>query len=76
MPMDFPDMKSLVSAAKVWKFREPLENEKEDEYRFALADFVKPKDIIESQEIRHKVGWDQWNNDQSKDLLRRSGFSI
>jgi len=76
MPMDFPDMRSLIQAAEVHKFRvprmapEPLETE--EEYRAALADHVAPIDFIESQEIRHKVGWDQWSDKQSIDMLARA----
>ena len=76
MPMSFPDMKSLKFAAQCWKFREPNEGESEDEFRVALADFVQPKDLIESQEIRTSKGWDQWDNKDSADMLRRSGFNI
>jgi len=74
MPMDFPDLKSLQFAAKVHKFREIGEGESEDDYRNALADHVAPRDFIESQEIRNKVGWDQWSNEQKKDMLRRAGM--
>lgn len=76
MPMDFPDMKSLIFIAKVWKFREPLEAETEEQYRSALADFVTPKDQIEAHEIRNKVGWDQWSKEQNQDLLRRGGIVL
>jgi len=76
MPMDFPDLKSLESAAKVWKFREIKKDETEDEFRNALADFVSKKDFIESQEIRNKVGWNKWSLEQNKDMLIRSGFKI
>ena len=76
MPMDFPDLKSLERAAKMWKFREIKEGEAEDDFRNALADFVSDKDFIESQEIRNKVGWDKWSEKQEKDMLIRSGFNI
>ena len=78
MPMGFPDFNSLKRAAECWKFRQPEEGESEDSYRNALANFVAPKDIVESQEIRHKVGWNKWNDDQGKDLVLRGlmeGFS-
>ena len=61
MPMDFPDMKALVSHAEMVKFRQPNEGESEDRYRTALADFIEPLDFIESQEIRNKTGWDKWD---------------
>lgn len=64
MPMDFPDMRSLKSCAKVHKFRQPQEDESENEYRAALADHVKPIDQIESMEIRTGRGWDKWSKQQ------------
>ena len=76
MPMSFPDMKSLISAAKVWKFRRPTEGETEQEYRSALADYVTPKDLIEAHEIRNKVGCDLWSKEQKSDLLKRRGFNF
>ena len=72
MPMDFPDLNSLISAASIWKFREINKTESEDDYRTALADFVADKDFIESQEIRNKTGWDQWTPAQNLDLLVRT----
>jgi hypothetical protein len=74
MPMDFPDMRSLISAAEVHKFRKPLEGETEIIYRNALADHVRSRDVIESEEIRNGVGWDQWNDGQKKAMLGRSSF--
>jgi len=76
MPMDFPDMKSLQMAAKVYKFRDVNEGETEQEYRSALADHVAPRDFIESEEIRNSVGWDKWNDEQKKDMLNRQGFNF
>lgn len=71
MPMDFPDMKSLVQCAKVWKFRELKEGETEESFREALAEFVQPQDLIESQEIRNKVGWDKFTDAQNADMVKR-----
>lgn len=76
MPMDFPDMNSLKHAAKMWKFRAPNDGEQESSYRTALADFVEERDYVESLEIRNKVGWDRFSEDQNKDMLRRKGFTI
>lgn len=76
MPMDFPDMRSLEMAARVHKFRNIDKGESEDDFRNALADHVAPKDFIESQEIRSKIGWDQWSDDENKDTLRRAGMNI
>ena len=75
MPMDFPDMKSLIRCAECWKFRAPLEAETEDRFRTALADFVQPKDLVESCEIRNKVGWDRFSDGQNADMLGRGMFS-
>lgn len=74
--MDFPDMNSLKRAANLWKFRDVKDGETEDEYRTALADYVEPRDYIESLEIRNKVGWDRFSESQNKDMLRRKGFPI
>lgn len=71
MPMNFPDMKSLAYAAECWKFRKVNEGESEQSYRSPLADFVAPKDLVESQEIRTKVGWNQWDENQGTDLVMR-----
>lgn len=71
MPMDFPDMESLKRCAEAWNFRNRKQYEHEDDYRAALADFVEPKDFIESCEIRNKVGWDKFNLKQQHDMIRR-----
>lgn len=59
MPRDFPDMASLTRAAKQHKFREPVEGESEAVYRDQLANHVQSIDLVESLEIRNKVGWDK-----------------
>ena len=69
--MDFPDLESLKFCAEVHKFRKINDGESEDDFRNALADHVAPIDFIESGEIRNKVGWDKWTDDQNKDMLRR-----
>ncbi|MCK5642687.1 MAG: hypothetical protein KAJ19_17900 [Gammaproteobacteria bacterium] len=71
MPMSFPNLQSLVNAAEVWKFRPKRKEESVDEYRTALADYVQPKDQIESGEIRYGVGWDEWTNKQTADHINR-----
>ena len=76
MPMDFPDMKSLKTCAKVHKFRNLKTGETEDEYREALAQHVEPRDTIEAEEIRNKVGWDKFTDEQNKAMLRRRGFNL
>lgn len=65
-------MKSLENAAGVWKFRDIKEGETEDDYRIALADHVQPRDLVESMEIRAKVGWDKFSTLQNNDLVRRA----
>lgn len=69
MPMDFPDFNSLKSAATIHKFRQPLKNETEDQFRTALANHVQPIDMIESMEIRNKVGWDRFTAAQNNQML-------
>jgi hypothetical protein len=76
MPMDFPDMHSLKNCAKVHGFRRPNKGESESDYRTALADHVQPRDLIESMEIRNKVGWDQFTPEQERDLLKRKGLIL
>ena len=71
MPMDFPDLKSLKFCAKAHKFRKINDGESEDDYRNALANHVAPRDFIESEEIRNKVGWDQWTDGQSEDIIKK-----
>jgi hypothetical protein len=71
MPTDFPNMDSLIRAAKVHKFRQPSEGEAEIDYRTALANHVSSRDFIESEEIRNGRGWDRWDDGQKKALLGR-----
>ena len=73
MPMNFPD-ESLARTAHLHKFRDQKPTETLDEFREALADHVSPIDGIESGEIRYKVGWDQWTDEQKRDHLNRLGF--
>lgn len=74
--MNFPDMKSLKRCAECHDFRQPNENESEDDYREALANHVESIDYVESQEIRNKVGWNKFLDEQNKNMLRRKGFNI
>jgi len=69
MPMDFPDMRSLVRAAEVHKFRAPLPEESEADFRQALHHHVLPRDRIESFEILFGVGWNQFNDEQKRQLM-------
>lgn len=52
MPMYFPTHEAVVDRAKQRHFRMPLENESEDEYRMAFADFMQKIDMVEAGEIR------------------------
>jgi len=70
MPMSFPDMDSLVRAAGRHGFRSPNIEESEDDFRESLAVHVAPIDMVESMEIRAKVGWDQWGSIQKIEYLR------
>lgn len=74
MPREFPDMKSLERVAAAWKFRERLEDETEAQYRTTLADYVQPKDLVESMEIRTGKGWNRFNEQDQSDLLLRERF--
>lgn len=75
MPMDFPDMKSLIGAAEVHKFRQPNEGETEIDFRLALAEHVRPIDFMESEEIRNGRGWDKFTVEDNAGMLGRSFFS-
>lgn len=70
MPISFPDMQSLVRAAKCWEFRERHEGESEADYREALADHVLLRDRVESMEIRTGKGWDQFSEAEKAQMLR------
>lgn len=52
MPMSFPDLESLTFRAKQRNFRQPLDNESEETYRLAFADFMQDVDMVEAGEIR------------------------
>lgn len=74
MPMDFPNMQSLINTSKVWKFREPKEDENETEYRIALADCVEEYDLIESMEIRTGHGWDKFTETEKNEMTNRAAI--
>ena len=71
MPMSFPDLDSLKDAAKVHHFRPPEEDESEEDFRVALANHVSSIDLVESEEIRNKVGWDKFTDTQNRSMLTR-----
>lgn len=64
MPMDFPDMRSLERAAEVHKFRDPLPEESETNFRQALHEHVLPIDRVESFEILFGIGCNKWTERQ------------
>jgi hypothetical protein len=72
MPMDFPDMQSLKDAAEVHKFRQPTKGETEADFRSALADHVKLRDFVESEEIRTGHGWDMFTSSEEQAAARRA----
>jgi hypothetical protein len=72
MPMNFPDYESIQHAARVHGFRLPQENEREEDFRQALADHVEAIDLIESMEIRTKHGWDQMTPAEEQEILIRT----
>lgn len=76
MPRDFPDFKSLLRTAEIYKYRKPYENESEEDYRDMLANYVEPLDYIESLEIRNKVGWNKFSEAQNMDMLERKGLAF
>lgn len=55
--MHFPDFDSLKRGANFRKFRQPLENETEAQFREAFADYMVPIDRLESAEIRMGRGF-------------------
>lgn len=69
MPMDFPNMDSLIRHADRVGFRPPTQNETEKEYRESLAKFMRNKDRIESFEIQFGKGWDRWNDAEKASSL-------
>lgn len=71
MPMNFPDIESLKRAAEVHNFRQPNDGELEENYRIELATHVDVIDMVEANEIRYKVGWDQWTEGQQAGAMLR-----
>lgn len=59
MPMNFPTYESLRNRAASRHFRQPHTNETENDYREALADYMRFIDPVESSEIRSGLGWDK-----------------
>lgn len=72
MPMDFPDMESLKRAAEIHDFRQPNDGETEIAFRLALASHVRPRDFIESEEIRSGKGWDKFTDEDNAGMIGRS----
>ncbi len=72
MPMSFPTIESLRSAAELHKFREPLEGETVGEYRHHLANHAQYTDPIEAMEIRTGKGWDAFTDEENLEMLART----
>jgi hypothetical protein len=71
MDMDFLDLRSLLDAAEVHKFRQPKPGENTEQYREALADHVKNIDFIQSEEIRSGHGWEKFSSMEKFKLMAR-----
>lgn len=59
MPIDFPNMDSLINRARLRGFRMPETGETEDAYRKAFSVFMRDIDQLESIEIATGTGWDK-----------------
>ena len=59
MPIDFPNMDSLINRARLRGFRMPEPGETEDSYRQEFSVFMCGVDMIESIEIATGTGWDK-----------------
>gem|GEM_PF-6430255 len=62
-------MSGLIATAKTHGFRPPHDSEPENTFRIALAKHVLNGDRIEAFEILFGVGWDEWDDDQNRQLL-------
>ena len=69
--MSWPDMESLQLAAEVYKFRAPNKDETEEDYRNDLSMHVGASCAISGHEIRTKKGWNEWSDDEKRDIIRR-----
>jgi len=77
MPMDFPNMQSLINRAKQRNFRQPNEGETESEFREAFSVFMRGVDIVEAMEIKAGRGWDKIDpNEAAHLLINGDGVSI
>lgn len=73
MGMSFPNMKSLTHRASQRGFRQPHEDESEDDYRVAFADYMRGVDIVESAEIRTKLPQELLSQDPRAALTAMMG---
>jgi hypothetical protein len=71
MPVAFPDIQSLTRSAAQRKFRQPADDETEDQYREALATHVQQFDSVEAGEIRTGKPWDTWGPDERQTAIDR-----
>jgi hypothetical protein len=72
MPINVPDHDAVVREAQKHKFREPLIDESDDQYRTALADHVFKIDKVAGHEIRTGRGWDEWTASDRSDFIART----
>mgnify|MGYP001586779996 CR=1 FL=1 len=73
MPMDFPDLAALRRSFDLPAALPYKEGETEAEYRERCAVWSEQKwnDHIQAHEIRTGKGWDQWNQTQQTELLKK-----
>lgn len=75
MPMSFPDLASLRRLCDYPERVPYREGETEVEYRERCAVWSKD-DFVQAHEIRTGKGWDEWNDVQNTDLLKRDRKSV
>ncbi len=73
MPMSFPDLKTLRVRYDRENSVPYKDGETEADYREQCAVYMETvwKDHVEAHEVRTGKGWDQWNQVQQTDLLKR-----
>ena len=47
-----------------WVLDPPIENETEKVFRRSFVAYMDSVDMVEANEIRNKMGWDQWTENQ------------
>ena len=59
MPMDFPDFDSLKLRAEQRGFRQPHDDETEEQFRSEFSKWMRNLDKVEAFEIQFGIGWDK-----------------